>query len=150
MLSKYKLLLLTHGGQRCDREPGGGGGGGDDLCKDVSAQVAPGCMDTSLLCVALLFVSWILFSNRNTLENCSSEVHFLPLFFALPRGFAWRVLSLNTRRSKWPRPSAVTWTGGWVPLGNGAWRRMSHAASGPWISESGLSRLDATRTESAS
>lgn len=54
----------------------GGGGGVDDLCKDVGAQVAPGCMDTSLLCVTLLFVSWILFSNRNILENCSSEVHF--------------------------------------------------------------------------
>lgn len=50
----------------------------DGTCKDTGTQVAAGCTDTSLLCVAFLFAHWVTFHSRNSLENCYSESCFCP------------------------------------------------------------------------
>ena len=47
--------------------------------KWVSGVGVRGSWLHSLFCVIFLFVSWIMFTNRNILGNGSSEAHFLPL-----------------------------------------------------------------------
>lgn len=47
--------------------------------KQVSGAGVRGSWLHGLLCVIFLFVSWIMFTNRNILGNGSSEAHCLPL-----------------------------------------------------------------------